>query len=115
MWKYGVLLILEEHDLEYYVKEEFADLEGDEDKAKHKKNLVKSKKIVANSIKDRFLSHVSSLKNPKKMFGALSSLYKGKNININMTLRIQLKGMKMKMSKIIQSYFKRVSQIKEQL
>ena len=32
-WKYKVLLILKEHDLEDYVKEEFVDPEGDEDKA----------------------------------------------------------------------------------
>ena len=29
-WKYRVLLILEDHDLENYVKEEVAYLEGDE-------------------------------------------------------------------------------------
>ena len=34
---------------------------------------------------------------------------------MKITLRTQLKGVKMKMSKIIQSYFTRVSQIKEQL
>ena len=37
-WKYRVLLILEEHDLENYVKEKVRESEGDEDKAKHKKN-----------------------------------------------------------------------------
>ena len=35
-WKYRVLLILEEHNLENYIKEEVAKPEGDEDKAKHK-------------------------------------------------------------------------------
>ena len=37
-WKYRVLLILEEHDLEDYVKEEVADPKGAKDKAKHTKN-----------------------------------------------------------------------------
>ena len=32
-WKYRVLLILKEHDMENYVKEEVVDPEGDEDKA----------------------------------------------------------------------------------
>ena len=40
---------LKNHDLENYVKEA-ADLEGDEDKAKHKKDLVKAKKIIFVSI-----------------------------------------------------------------
>ena len=49
------------------------------------------------------------------MFNALTSLYEGKNINKKMTLRTQLKGVKMQMLESIQSYFARVSQIKEQL
>ena len=96
-WKYRVLLMLEEHDQEEYVKGEVANPEGDEDKAKHKKNLVKSKRIIASSIKDHLIPHVSSLKNPKKMFDALTNFYKETNMNMNMTLRNQLNGMKMKM------------------
>ena len=42
-WKFIVLLIIEEHDLENYVKGEVAEPEGDEDRAKHKKNIVKTK------------------------------------------------------------------------
>ena len=49
------------------------------------------------------------------MFDALTRLYEGKSINRKMTLRTQLKGVKMQNSKSIQSYFTRVSQIKEQL
>ena len=41
-----MLLILEEHDLENYVKKEVVDLEGDEDKSKHKKNLVKENRVM---------------------------------------------------------------------
>ena len=45
------------------------------------------------------------------MFDALSRLYEGKNINRKMTLRTQLKNVKMQDSESIQSYFTRVSQI----
>ena len=45
----------------------------------------------------------------------MTNLYEGKNINKKMTLRTQLEGVKMQMSESIQSYFTRVSQIKEQL
>ena len=86
-WKYRVLLILEEQHLEDYVKGEVAELEGDEDKSQHKKNLVKAKRIIADSIKDHLIPHVSSLKTPKEMFDALTNLYEGKNINRKMTLR----------------------------
>jgi hypothetical protein len=49
------------------------------------------------------------------MFDALSRLYEGKNINQKMTLRTQLKNVKMQSLETIQSYFTRVSQIKEKL
>ena len=78
-----------------------------------KKKLIKAKRIIAASIKDHLISHVSSLKIPKEMFDALTNLYEGKNINRKMTLRTQLKGVKMQKSESIQSYLTRVSQIKD--
>ena len=94
-WKYRVMLILEENDLEGFVKEEGPELEEDVAKEKHKKNLVKAKRIIAYYIKDHLIPHVSSLKTPKQMFDALSRLYEGKNINQKMKLRTQLKNVKM--------------------
>ena len=67
-------------------------LEGDEAKALHKKNLVKAKRIIADSIKDHLIPHVSSLKTPKEMFDSLTKLFEGKNINRKLTLRNQLKN-----------------------
>ena len=58
---------------------------------------------------------MSSLKKPKEMFDALTKLFEGKNINQNMTLRNQLQNVNIQNAKTIQSYFTRVSQIKEQL
>ena len=72
----------EEHDLEYHVKGEATYPEGDKDKAKE------SKKIIANSIKDHLIPHVSYFKFPKEMF----------DINMKMNFRTQLKGVKMYMS-----------------
>ena len=80
----------------------------------HKKNLVKAKKIMVDSVMDQLVPQVSSLKTPK-MFDSLTKLFKGKNMNQNMTLRNQLKNVKIQNAETIQSYFKRVSQIKEQL
>ena len=50
-WKYKIMLILEENDLEGFIKEEVAEPKGDEAKAKHKKDMIKAKRIIANSIK----------------------------------------------------------------
>ena len=62
-------------------------------KALHKKNLVKAKKIIVDSITDQLVPRVSSLKTPK-MFDSLTKLFEEKNINQNMTLRKQLKNVK---------------------
>ena len=73
------------------------------------------KRIIENSIKDHLISQVSSLKTPKAMFDALNKLFEGKNINQKMTLRNQLKNVKIQNVETIHSYFTRVSQIKKQL
>ena len=49
------------------------------------------------------------------MFDALTKLFEGKNINRKMTLRNQLRNVKVDNVETIQSYFTRVSHIKEQL
>lgn len=64
-WKYRVMLILEENDLEGFIEAYILEPNGDKDKAKYKKSLVKAKRIIANSIKDRLIPHVLSLKDSK--------------------------------------------------
>ena len=51
-WKYRISLILEENELDSYIIGEVLVLEGDKAKALHKKNLIKAKMIIADSIKD---------------------------------------------------------------
>ena len=45
-WKYIIMLILKEHDIEVYFKEEVKELEGGEAKAKHKKEMIEAKRII---------------------------------------------------------------------
>ena len=82
-------------------------------KALHKKNLVKAKKIIIDSVTNQLVLQVSSINKPK-MFDSLTKLFEGKNINQKMTLRNRLKNVKIQNAETIQSYFTRVSQIKEQ-
>ena len=74
-------------------------------KTLHQKNLVKAKKIIADSVTDQLVPQLPSLKTPKEMFDSLTKLFKGNNINQNMTLRKQLKNVKIQNAKTIQSYF----------
>ena len=52
----------------------------------HKKNLVKAKKIIADSVMNQLVLQVSSIKKPM-MFDSLNKLFEGKNIDRNMSLR----------------------------
>ena len=49
------------------------------------------------------------------MFDSLTKKFEGKIINWKMTLRNQLKNVKIQNAETIQSYFTRVSEFKEQL
>ena len=73
-------------------------------KALHKKNLVKAKKIIDDSIIDHL---IPQLKTMKEMFDSLTKLFEGKNLNRNMNLRKQLKNVKIQNAETIQSYITR--------
>jgi DNA repair ATPase RecN len=114
-WKYIIGLILEENDLAKFIKENVPEPEENAAKEKYKKDMIKAKRIIADSIKDHLIPQVSSKNTPKDMFDALTRMYEGKNINQKMNLRTQLKNTKMQKGETIQDYFSRVSQFKEQL
>jgi hypothetical protein len=95
-WKYIVMVILEEIDLEIFFEQDIEELEAGEAKAKYKKYMIKAKRIISDSIKNYLIHHVSALKTPKKIMDSLSHLFEGKKINQKMTLRKQLKNVKMK-------------------
>ena len=78
--------------MDQYINGEVTEPKGDEAKATHNKNMVKSKRIIAYSNKDHLIPHVSSFKTPKEVYDALTKMFEGKNINQNMTLRNQLKN-----------------------
>ena len=94
-WKYRIGLILRENDLDKYIKREVAELEEDEAKEKHKKDLIRAQRIIVDSIKDHLIKQVSSKKTLKELYDSLSRMYEGRNINKNMNLRAQLKSTKM--------------------
>jgi hypothetical protein len=64
-WKYRIGLILEENDLERFVKEELPEPEDATEKEKHQKDTIRAKRIIADSIKDHLIPYLSSKKTPK--------------------------------------------------
>jgi hypothetical protein len=91
-WKYRIALILEENDLARFIKEDVPEPTNVAAKAKHQKDTVRAKRIIADSIKDHLIPQVASKKTPKEMFDALTRLDEGNNINRKMNLRTQLKS-----------------------
>ena len=80
-WKYRIGLILKENDLQKYIKDEIAEPEEAGAKEKHEQDLVKAMRIIVDSIKDHLIPQVSYKKTPNQMYGALSRMYKRRNIN----------------------------------
>jgi hypothetical protein len=101
-WKYRIGLVLEENDLEKFVKGEIQEPDNAAEKAKYQKDTIRTKRIIADSIKDHLIPYVSSKKTLKEMFDALTRLYEGKNINRKMNLRTQLKNTRMQKGETIQ-------------
>jgi hypothetical protein len=64
-WKYRIGLILEDNDLARFVKEELSEPDDAADKAKHQKDTIRTKRIIADSIKDHLIPYVSSKKTLK--------------------------------------------------
>ena len=58
-WKYMIMLILQEHDLDKFVKEEVKEPKEVEAKSKHKKDMIIAKRIIVESIKDNLINQVS--------------------------------------------------------
>jgi len=71
-YKHMILLILEENELLDHVKQVLSELEEEDAKEKHKKNEIKAKRILVDSIKDHLIPSLLELKTPKEMFDALT-------------------------------------------
>jgi hypothetical protein len=79
------------------VKQVLPEPKEEDAREKYKKNEIKAKRILKNSIKDHLIPNVSEFKTPKKMFYVLTRLYEINNKRRKLTLRHQLKNMMMNM------------------
>ena len=80
-WKYKIGLILEENDLAKFIKGVVSEHEEDEAKEKYKKDMIRAKRIMADSIKDHLIPQVSSKDTHNHIFYSLSGMHEGRNIN----------------------------------
>jgi hypothetical protein len=64
-WKYRIGLILEENDLAKFIKENVPEPEEETPKEKYKKDMIRDKRIMADSFKEHLIPQVSSKNTPK--------------------------------------------------
>jgi hypothetical protein len=74
VWKYKIGLILEENDLGKFIKENVPEPKKNATKEKYKKDMIKVKRIITDSIKDHLIPQVSSNNTPKYMFDSLTKM-----------------------------------------
>lgn len=117
-WKARLDLTLEENDVMGYVEGKVPERLKNATaivKSKYKEGEIKAKKIIIDSLKDPLITYVSNMKKSKEMYDKLTRMHELNNLSHIITLKDQLKDIKMNEGKTIQAYFMRISQVKELL
>jgi hypothetical protein len=82
---------------------------------KFKHNDINAMSIIVDSIKYHLIPYISHIDSSKKMYDALTNLFSVRNIVQVMSLKNELRDMKLNDDEIITSYFVRISQLRDQL
>jgi len=117
-WKMSLDLTLEENDAMDYVKGRAVEPPSNAfatAQRKYKKGEVKSKKIIVDSIHKPLLAYISVLETSKETYDKLVGMFKVNNTNQVLFLKNKLKNIKMDRGKSIQSYFMKITEIKNDL
>ena len=99
-WRSRLMIILEDNDLAQYVKAEVAEPNDDPGKLTFKKNMIKAKRIILESVNDHLLSNIDDLNTQKAMFDYLEKLCERKNSSRKVALRSQIRAMYFTKSKL---------------
>jgi hypothetical protein len=76
---------------------------------------VNAMSIIVESIKDHLISYISHIDSSKKMYDALTNLFSVRNIGQVMSLKNELRVMKINDDDRITSYFVIISQLRDEL
>jgi hypothetical protein len=82
---------------------------------KFKDNDINAMSIIVDFVKDHLIPYISHLDSSKKMYDALTNLFSIRNIGQVMSLKNELRDLKMNDDDTITSYFVRISQLRDQL
>ena len=108
-WKPRVLLYLEENEVKDFALTTMPVPEDATQLAAWKRNDVKARKILMDSVKNHLVSHLAKSETTKKMFDSLKKLFERDSASKSIALRTQLHTIKMNKSESIASYFMRIA------
>lgn len=111
-------LTLEEQDVMDYVQGKITEPPSNAlatTKTKYKKGEVKAKKIIRDSIHKHLVAYVFDLNASKEIYDRLVGMFKASNANQVLFLKNKLKDIKKGRGEDIQSYFMRITEIKNDL
>jgi hypothetical protein len=124
-WNKRIDLILSKNKVLDIVKGKIVEPEFEEGKEKEPQNVAVMEKfkesdinamsIIVDSIKDHLIPYISHLDSSNNMYDALPNFFSVRNIGQVMSLKNELRDMKMNDDDIITSYFVRISQLIYQL
>ena len=117
-WKMSIDLNLEEHDAMDYVQGNILEPPSNASataKTKYKKCEVKDKKIIEDSIHKNLVTYIYDLGTSKEMYENLVSMLKASNENQVLFLKNKLNDINKVRGADIQSYFIRITEIKNNL
>ena len=122
-WKTRIDLILAKNKVLDIVKGKIVEPQFDEGKEKEPQNVafmetfkdndINAMSIILDSVKDHLIPYISHLDSSKKMYDAITNLFSVKNIGQVISLKNELRDMKMNDDDNITSYFVRISQLRE--
>jgi hypothetical protein len=123
VWKTRIDLILAKNKVLDIVKGKIVKPEFEEGKEKEPHNIAVMEKfkdvdinamsIIVDSIKYHLIPYISHIDSSKKMYDALTNLFSVRNIGQVMSLKNELRNMKMNDDDSITSYFVRISQLRD--
>lgn len=101
--------------MEFVQGREQSEPEDQDEKLQFKKNAVKAKKILIDSVKDHLVPIISKMSSARDMFKTLEGMYEINNTSRALALRQQLHQVKMAKGDSIITYFMKISELKDQL
>jgi hypothetical protein len=114
-WKYRIINILEENDLEDFISREIEEPTTNTARATYKRKQTKAKRIIFYSIKDNMMPIIGHLRTAKDCFDALANLYEKKAPTQKRILKKQLRTLKMGKDDTVATFFSKIAQTKDQL